>query len=598
MKKTKKYDDGGKPGFNPGLPFDPTNSGQGVLTGKKSGLTDALQGQPATIDLDPNMDASMQQRAGRAAMWNHIFDHLGQGINMALMATDAALPADRNRRPAVPQLQSYNPTAYGTGSQAIAADGALLSDGGDPVKDLHQELPPYKAFYNNYLNSPNYKDRLQKQGYTNPSAVIKDRQNTLKQIQAYEIPGMESQYFRDSKTININPDQLQMYDLSRTSTVAHEMSHGIGSSEGEYVTDKKLGLNPNEARQLQSRNKLSALNLADMDIGNALHIAHDRNPGEVKADMDALRYQLYKDKIYNTGTQPFTPQVLQKAKAKYQSNNVLNRLFTNYKDKDLIYLMNNIAMNQGPGSETPQAADGAQLSGGGDPTNPPIRRLQPTEMQQWNGYLDFVKQKGYEGSKELNAKNKGLGESLFNQYKAANKDVTIDYSIVPSVQNEMQQLRNTTQDFLSRKGLPGADKVMNGVSKVDGWMGSQTSQFRFPEATLVQDVNGKAVHQQSLGLVDSNLQSEKNPIPKTVLPKGVTPFQDRNGQWMYEDPQTGDLHPYQMKNGGKLKKAMMENGGIVPKNTPSPLVEVGKTYDLHPDHIRQLLSQGYQLDYR
>lgn len=189
-----------------------------------------------------------------------------------------------------------------------------------------------------------------------------------------------------------------------------------------------------------------------------------------------------------------------------------------------------------------------QTGGGSGP-----RRLAPEEMQQWNQFLDFVKQKGYEGSADLNAKNKNLGSSLFTEFKASNPGININYDIVPSVQNEMQMLQGTTRDFLKRKSLPGADNALQGISPVDGWFGSKTSQFRFPAATLNTYNNGSLIENQDLGLVNSNLQatgarsnSSGRVSIKKQAPAGVKleTFYDAsgnaNGQG-YTDPTTGDL---------------------------------------------------------
>jgi hypothetical protein len=155
----------------------------------------------------------------------------------------------------------------------------------------------------------------------------------------------------------------------------------------------------------------------------------------------------------------------------------------------------------------PPVAGIATGGGGENPTTPtPARRLAPSEMQQWNQFLDFVKSKGKQGSVELNAKDKGLGAKLFQEFKAATPGVTIGYDIVPSVQNEFMQLQRTAQDFAKRKGDANASKVFSGISKPDGWFGSKTSQQYFP-AMIDQTVhNGQLQKVENLGLVDGKLQ--------------------------------------------------------------------------------------------
>lgn len=128
-------------------------------------------------------------------------------------------------------------------------------------------------------------------------------------------------------------------------------------------------------------------------------------------------------------------------------------------------------------------------------------RLSPAEMEQWNNFLDYVKIRGYEGSLELNHSNKNLGLTLFNDFKKHDTTATITYDIVFRVQLEMQDLRKKTVQFFKNRKDPKADSIMNKISKVDGWFGSRTSQFRFPSVTYSATKNGKVIRKKDLGLV-------------------------------------------------------------------------------------------------
>lgn len=207
------------------------------------------------------------------------------------------------------------------------------------------------------------------------------------------------------------------------------------------------------------------------------------------------------------------------------------------------------------------------IAGGKKQTGGPNerRRLAPEEMQQWNQFLEFVKEQGYEGSPELNVKNKNLGSSLFDKFKTANPNVTIDYSIVPDVQNEMQVLGQSARDFAARRNDPNAANLMTGVSPVDSWFGSKTSQYRFPSATLVTKRNNQTVGQQNLGLVSGNIQATGvGNINKPRIPQGVqieTLYDDQGNAIGkgYTDPTTGDT--IELKYGGRNKKGY-QSGGV------------------------------------
>lgn len=215
-------------------------------------------------------------------------------------------------------------------------------------------------------------------------------------------------------------------------------------------------------------------------------------------------------------------------------------------------------------------AVGGTLPGGDDP-KPGLqtRQLNQEELNQWNQFLDFVKEKGYEGSEKLNDRNKSLGETLFNEFRKSNKNITIGYDIVPSVQSEMVKIRDKARDFAKRHNQPDYEKIMEGISAVDGWFGSKTSQYRFPSFTYNEIKNGSLVKSENLGLVDGSMTPFGKKVPTTVtgkkIPDGVKIEKLENG-YFYEDPQSGDLVQVKMENGGNLAAAFRNmTGGTIRK---------------------------------
>lgn len=191
-----------------------------------------------------------------------------------------------------------------------------------------------KQFYAEYLSSPNYKKRLIAQGYEDPKEVIKRRSKRLKTDKFKIVPNAEggSEYVYPNEVI-YDPTQAESNNLPVSSTIAHEYSHLTGSDSGDY-TGEYTGLNTKETNEIARRNRASGT-----------WPEHDSRPWEAKADLDALRFRLKSDKIYNTGTQNFDKRLLKQAKERYGKDEVVNRLFKNFSDDDLIYLMNNIAEN-------------------------------------------------------------------------------------------------------------------------------------------------------------------------------------------------------------------------------------------------------------
>lgn len=211
--------------------------------------------------------------------------------------------------------------------------------------ELREDTSEVKEFYNQYGNSQNYTKRLVEQGYTNPQQVILDRIANIKPVTTSVDNLIGSQYNAPNYTVFYNPKDAAEYGFPKQSTLAHEYGHSFGASQGKYLANPNLELNQREMDAFSTRNKLRFADTSAMTEQQKLDLEHDSRPSESKADLDALRFRLFKDKIYNTGTEQFTPELLKQAKDKYKDDNIVNRLFQNYSDEDLIYLMNNIAKN-------------------------------------------------------------------------------------------------------------------------------------------------------------------------------------------------------------------------------------------------------------
>lgn len=167
--------------------------------------------------------------------------------------------------------------------------------------------------------------------------------------------------------------------------------------------------------------------------------------------------------------------------------------------------------------------------------NKEIRQLSQREMQEWNMFVDFVEEKGYQGAKELDVKGAKLAQKLFDEFKKLNPHVKIDLSITASVQAAMQGVKEMAQGFAKRKGDQNANNIMAGISKVDGWPGSKTTAYKFPGLEEQTYHNDALQSKTDKGLIDGKgLQS------KTKIPKGAEVMELADGKY-YQDPDSGDL---------------------------------------------------------
>jgi hypothetical protein len=220
--------------------------------------------------------------------------------------------------------------------------------GGEIVRPFVTETDPgtdQKSFFKEYLNSPNYKKRLSMQGYTNLGEVVKDRLANLNATSIKSTSATESKY-TPGKGIYYSPTQSAEFGYPKESTLAHEFSHASGSLQPDHAKSSNLSLNQKELQEFQNRNKLNKVDPNSLPIRDYMNWTHNTMQQEPKADMDALRYRLKTDGLYDTGTQTFDKKILQKAKERYKDDNIVNRLFKNFSDDDLLYLMNNVASNK------------------------------------------------------------------------------------------------------------------------------------------------------------------------------------------------------------------------------------------------------------
>lgn len=208
--------------------------------------------------------------------------------------------------------------------------------GQPPCKEINNpKLFKEKDFFNDYLKSEVYISRLKTQGHSYPEIIRNTRLDKLKDMESYvgDYPReIGSQYINHNNSIMVNTNEVKEYKDDVNTVIAHETSHGLGAKQYDGE-GHAFRLNKNETSEINDRNKETS-------------IEHDGRAHEVKADLDALRYKLFNDKIYDTKIQKFDQNYLNKAKKKYKNNTFIKRLFDRLDDENLIYLMNNIASNK------------------------------------------------------------------------------------------------------------------------------------------------------------------------------------------------------------------------------------------------------------
>lgn len=121
--------------------------------------------------------------------------------------------------------------------------------------------------------------------------------------------------------------------------------------------------------------------------------------------------------------------------------------------------------------------------------------VTPQNMQDWNSFIDYLEKEGYKGNADLDIRDKNLSSSLLTQYNKLNPKSTLNYNMVPAFQQEFVNYRQKViDDFRTGKaGISGLTKdnyssvvgedfsgFWPEISRVDNWLGSKTSKWKFP----------------------------------------------------------------------------------------------------------------------
>lgn len=174
-----------------------------------------------------------------------------------------------------------------------------------------------------------------------------------------------------------------------------------------------------------------------------------------------------------------------------------------------------------------------------------FKEITPKQVEDWNAFVDFVAKSNYQGNPELDVRGKGLAKELFDAFKEQHPGVSFDITdedFIASVQYEMQKLKVGVQNFAERRNDPNAKTKMEGVSKIDGWPGSRTTQFKYPKIVEEDYVDGNLVARIDHGYVDADMVTTREIHTKggVNIPKGAKLEQMSDGFYYFQDSDSGD----------------------------------------------------------
>ena len=265
-----------------------------------------------------------------------------------------------------------NPKVAVTGS--TKEPNSFQKGGQKPYSQKSYDVNDIRDFYGKMINSPEYIKRLYNNGYVDQTDkpidfegyrealnIAKERWRSVKNTSFLEkesndgfsqqvknlITGSKSYkhgsvYDSSNQKIAYIKSQADELKVHPRTIVSHEFGHaetdpGMSRYEGELIDSKLI-------------NKNATL--------------HDKDAHEGKADINAVRYNLYKNGLFNPSTGQyktkdgkFNPSLLESIK----NDGVVKRMLENYGSKNMEYLINTIADNTSESTDLKYAQKGGMI---------------------------------------------------------------------------------------------------------------------------------------------------------------------------------------------------------------------------------------------
>jgi hypothetical protein len=153
---------------------------------------------------------------------------------------------------------------------------------------------------------------------------------------------------------------------------------------------------------------------------------------------------------------------------------------------------------------------------------PEAPSLTPKQMEDWNNFQTWMKDKGYAGDPRMDKMK--FSKSIVDMYRSENPNTSISYDIIGNVQKSIREYRNSAiEEVKSGKrrltGDPGQnfENFMPWVTKTadDAFLGRFTSQFTFPSQYISNKYARESVQPEMLerqGFAANTPQQQTSPM--------------------------------------------------------------------------------------
>ena len=195
-----------------------------------------------------------------------------------------------------------------------------------------------KNFYDDMLNAPWYKERLNNNGYMDSDNVISKRLKNINRIDFSVNNSVNTGYsqyknlpsFLSNPNVTLNTNESDYLNTPYNDSISHEYGHGETKGYDLSAFEKSL---------------IEDSYISDSDDEQVNYL---KSPYETKSDINAIRYHLYnmgkynpKTGEYDTDSKLFEPSLLDKD----LENTIIKRMKEAYGNDNLKKLMNTVADN-------------------------------------------------------------------------------------------------------------------------------------------------------------------------------------------------------------------------------------------------------------
>jgi hypothetical protein len=245
-----------------------------------------------------------------------------------------------------------------------------------------------KEFHTLWMNSPMYKEMLQKSDPVNAETIEKNRWNNYNNIKlnynpnqmhdGLTVPGAAS--FSDDGHIEVYPKGVED-NVSGVGT--HEVSHSIDKPINFFkflLINKQRNIPQKDINKMQNYSNYNKTSKNEnLTSDNYKEYPEFYNyvatPTETRARLNDIRQHAYESKLYDPFTQKVTPEIFKKLKdfkfEKEQGWDPLHQLQHVYSNDEIMDLLNSVSKNNTDNNlSIPYAAFGGQMMRSGGSKNP------------------------------------------------------------------------------------------------------------------------------------------------------------------------------------------------------------------------------------